>query len=296
MYLKNIRHTKNLSEKSIKAYACDINIFFIWCNRENIGEVSSDTILNFIQWRTEQGIKDTSIKRSIISLKLFFKYIESLQIITENPLCDFSYAFKTKKCLPKVLSKREISKLLSSLSQKVNYENSDFQSFIAVRDLAIIELLYSTGIRIGELVSINIEDINLKEHTILINGKGRRERLVYIANKTAMSRLNDWLVQRRKRVSENNAVFISKYGSRLSIYSVEDLFGKYCAKLKIKATPHALRHSFATGLLSNGADIRIVQELLGHSSIVTTQIYTQVSHELKKKILNKFMMRNFINE
>ena len=130
----------------------------------------------------------------------------------------------------------------------------------------------------------------------MINGKGRRERIIYIANKTVLSRLNDWLVQRKGRPSKDGALFVSKYGSRLSIYSVEELFKKYCGCTNIKATPHALRHSFATGLLSNGADIRIVQELLGHASILTTQIYTQVSHELKKKALRKFSMRNHIND
>jgi len=294
-YLNDLAITKNLSEKSIKAYCGDINTFVKWCKKQNFAEIEIRTILEYVKMRSET-VKDSSLKRAIISLKAYFRHIEDKHFAEGNPFCDFNYTFKTVKRLPKTLTTSEISKLLQYIVARSNNSYSAFDKYISSRDLAIIEVLYSTGIRIGELSAINLKDIDLLEQTILIHGKGRKERITYISNELVMTRLTCWIEQREQRPHCDDALFVNKYGRRLSIYSIEDLFRNYCVKANInpKATPHFLRHSFATGLLSNGADIRVVQELLGHSSISTTQIYTQVSHELKKQALDKFNMRNFI--
>ena len=139
-YLKNTQLAKNLSEKSTKAYLCDIEMFLNRCRNEHIQEIDADAVLDFIKWRTEQGIKDTTIKRAIISLKSYFKYLENSTI--RSPLQDFAYSFKTTARLPKVLSKKEITKLLTLLADEASQNSSDFKNFIAVRDLAVIELLY----------------------------------------------------------------------------------------------------------------------------------------------------------
>ena len=294
-YLTNLAITRNLSEKSIKAYSCDISTFINWCENSSMSEIDVHAIQNYIKARSAL-VKDSSLKRSIISLKAYFTYLEDKKLLCKNPFIDFKHTFKTVKRLPKILTNPEIMTLLQCIIQKIETSTSSFVKYIASRDLAIVEILFSTGIRIGELSEINMSDIKLNEQTMLIRGKGRKERIVYISNKTVVTRLNDWIVQREQRHHCDDALFINKYGKRLSIYSIEDMFRNYCKKSNVNpyATPHFLRHSFATGLISNGADVRVVQELLGHSSISTTQIYTQVSHELKKQTLQKFNMRNFI--
>ncbi len=173
--------------------------------------------------------------------------------------------------------------MLSELDQC----NTPYKTRNTTRNIAIIELLLCLGIRIGELSNIDVSDVNQFDQTILIKGKGKKERLLYISNTTVLSRLKDWINLRSDMNPNCQALFLNKYGTRLSIYSIENIFYKYRdhAQLKNKATPHFLRHTFATNLLSNGADLRSVQEILGHSSVMTTQIYTEVSTERKKQVL-----------
>ncbi|MNV48898.1 Tyrosine recombinase XerD [compost metagenome] len=172
--------------------------------------------------------------------------------------------------------------------------HTDFRKWICTRNNAIIELLYVIGIRIGELVSIDLENIDLAERTILIFGKGRKERLLYISSTEVIQKIEAWLSVRENLHPKSNALFINKYGGRLSIYSIEDIYSKYrdMSNISKKSTPHYLRHSFATHLLNNGADLRSVQEILGHTSVSTTQIYTEVSVERKKDVLTRFNARN----
>ena len=164
------------------------------------------------------------------------------------------------------------------------------------RNRVILEILFSTGMRIGELVALNIRDVNLQERTILIFGKGRKERIIYISSDEVLVAIKKYLVYRNRIKTKSSALFLNRDNERLSIFSIENIFKKYCkiAKIKKHYTPHCLRHTMATMLLNNGADIREVQEILGHASIVTTQIYTEVSSKHKKKVLMKFNHRNRI--
>ncbi|MDE7167729.1 MAG: tyrosine-type recombinase/integrase [Clostridia bacterium] len=161
-----------------------------------------------------------------------------------------------------------------------------------IRDAALIDLLICTGIRIGEAAAITLDDIISSERTLLIHGKGRKQRLIYISSPITWERLKCLIKERKK--SDNNYLFVNRYGHQLSIHGIEDIYKKYAEKAQInkKSTPHYLRHTFATNLLANGADLRSVQEILGHASVATTQIYTEVTTNRKKQVLKKFNYRN----
>ena len=169
---------------------------------------------------------------------------------------------------------------------------TNFKRSLLIRDSALLDLLISTGIRIGEAASITLDDIIHSERTILIHGKGRKQRLIYISSPVTWERLN-LLIKRRKKVN-GHYLFTNSKGQPLSIYGIESIYKKYAEKAKIntKSTPHYLRHTFATNLLANGADLRSVQEILGHSSVSTTQIYTEVTTNRKKQVLKKYNFRN----
>ena len=174
----------------------------------------------------------------------------------------------------------------------ININNN--KALRSLRDFCIIDLLFSTGMRIGELAALNLEDIRFQERTIKIFGKGRKERAIYVSSDETCELLRMYLSVRRPVSDPKCPLFLNKNGSRLSIYSIENIFSKYCRKGRIKNhyTPHCLRHTMATMMLDNGANIRVVQEILGHSSIVTTQIYTEVSLGKKRQELNRFSQRN----
>ena len=202
---------------------------------------------------------------------------------------------KKELMLPRVISIKSCESMLKLLRSKAVTAKTDFAKTIANRDLAIFELLFSCGIRIGEVISIKTDDILFNDHCILIHGKGKKQRLVYVScgeSWEAFSKV-------AKGVRKNDAyVFKDRYGNRLSSWSIEARFNKLKKEAKIaeiNATPHWIRHTFATELLNNGADLRSVQELLGHSRISITEIYTYVSSEKKKKVLNKFNPRNRFN-
>lgn len=169
---------------------------------------------------------------------------------------------------------------------------SPFARKIYQRDCALIDLLISTGIRIGEAAAITLDDIIFSEHTILIHGKGRKQRLIYISSAVTWDRLKALIKERKK--AKDSHLFVNRYGQPITIHGIEDIYKKYVkmAQVNAKSTPHYLRHTFATNLLANGADLRSVQEILGHASVSTTQIYTEVTTQRKKQVLKKFNYRN----
>ena len=187
-----------------------------------------------------------------------------------------------------------MKKLLETAYNELNSSKTTYKKFETIRNISLLEILISTGIRIQEASLITLNDISLQEKTIIIHGKGRKERQLFILNKYVLSSLKNWLTIRKTSSPKCNNIFINKYGNPLSIHSIENIFRKYktLSNINIKATPHYLRHTFATNLLTNGADLRSVQEILGHSSISTTQIYLEISSNRKKQVLQKYNYRN----
>ena len=279
--------TKNLSEKTLRAYTSDLKQFF---NYEN--NILQPDICAFITYLNGQlKLKDTSIRRKIITLKNFYNYLLDTEIINSSPFRKLKFRFKQEKKLPKTLTVNEISKILKSFDIDPT-ALSPFTQKEYIRDAALLDLLISTGIRIGEAAALTIDDIILSERTLLIHGKGRKQRLIYISSSQTWDRIKT-LIKERKNCNDKH-LFVNRYGQPLSIHGIEDIYKKYIKKAQIttKSTPHYLRHTFATNLLANGADLRSVQEILGHASVATTQIYTEVTTARKKQVLRKFNYRN----
>lgn len=291
-FIQLVQSTKNLSEKTIVAYTSDLNDFNSFVNNH---ELSNESILQYIQELTiTRRLKDTTINRKLIVLKMFFEYLHSKNYIENNYFSSHQFKFKKEKRLPKTLAIKETSKLLSCVTDQSINASSDFEKWKTSRNLALIDILISTGIRIAEAANISINDIINSERIILIHGKGRKQRLIYISCPQTWNNIIVWLKIRKSRPTNTDMLFVNRYGEPISIHGIEYIYNslKIQSGININSTPHYLRHTFATNLLTNGADLRSVQEILGHSSVSTTEIYTEVTTKRKKQVLNKYNYRN----
>lgn len=287
-FIKYLQTTKNLSIKSLNAYRGDLRQYYAF---EETKEQPTN-ICSYISYlKNELQLKDSSIRRKIITLKNYYNFLVEREMIERSPFYNMKFKFKQEKRLPRTLAKSDVVKILDCFNVDTT-GLSDFARQSYVRDAALIDLLISTGIRIGEAAALTLEDVIASERTLLIHGKGRKQRLIYISSPITWNRLTALIKQRKK--CGGNYLFINRYGNPISIHGIEDIYAKYIkkAKLEVKSTPHYLRHTFATNLLSNGADLRSVQEILGHASVATTQIYTEVSTNRKKQVLKKYNYRN----
>lgn len=286
-----MKSTKNISEYSVLAYNSDLNDFTNFCN----GEINNDTLVKYVSHLSqERHLCDTTINRKLITLKMFFDYLHSKKLIEENYFQNCHFKFRKEKRLPKILTKNEISLLLKTAISERNSAKNELEVLLTSRNLALIDVLISTGIRIGEASAISLNDIIEPEKTLLIHGKGRKQRLIYISCDETWDNLNDWLNIRKEISTSTNKVFVNRSGDQLGIHGIEYIYKrtKENAGINPSSTPHYLRHTFATNLLSNGADLRSVQELLGHSSVAITEIYTEITTQRKKDVLNRYNMRN----
>lgn len=291
-FIQLVQSTKNLSEKTITAYTSDLNDFNSFVINH---ELSNESILQYIQELTiTRRLKDTTINRKLIVLKMFFEYLHSKNYIESNYFSSHQFKFKKEKRLPKTLAIKETSKLLSCVTDQSINASSDFEKWKTSRNLALIDILISTGIRIAEAANISINDIINSERIILIHGKGRKQRLIYISCPQTWNNIIVWLKIRNARPTNTDMLFVNRYGDPISIHGIEYIYNslKIQSGININSTPHYLRHTFATNLLANGADLRSVQEILGHSSVSTTEIYTEVTTKRKKQVLNKYNYRN----
>jgi integrase/recombinase XerC/integrase/recombinase XerD len=273
-YISFLIIEKNLSPKSIKAYVSDLNRLHNWLKEKEVDAITSEILHSYFHSFNSSGaLKDSTIKRKYISFKAFFLFLVQKSWIDQSPLNNFGRKFKTAKRIPKTLAVEEIERLLQSPLMDREQLVSPFRTRLSIRNDAIIDL---------------------KNQVVIIFGKGRKERLLYLSSTELIDKLNNWIDIREYFRPKNDTLFLNKYGQSLSIYGIEDIFSKYrkLASINEKATPHYLRHSFATQLLENGADLRAVQEILGHSSVSTTEIYTEVSVKRKKDVLSQFNPRN----
>lgn len=286
-FINNLKITKNLSRKTLVAYSSDLKQFSHY--EQNI---LSPDIRAFIAYLTSDlHLKDSSVRRKIITLKNFYGFLVEGEVLESTPFQKLKFRFKQEKRLPKTLSIKEVSKLLNCFNDSAIIRTS-FAEKEFMRDAALIDLLVSTGIRIGEAAAITLDDIVTTEHTLLIHGKGRKQRLIYVSSPVTWARISALVKERKKE--KGSYLFVNRYNNPLSIHGIEDIYKKYAKKAQInaKSTPHYLRHTFATNLLANGADLRSVQEILGHASVATTQIYTEVTTNRKKQVLKKYNYRN----
>lgn len=286
-FIHYLQATKNLSEKTLSAYASDLKQFFAF--EQN--ELEPDICAYISHLRLDLKLKDTSIRRKIITLKNYYGYLADADILAVSPFYKLKFKFKQERRLPKTLAVTDVAKLLACFDADPE-ALSPFAKRAFVRDAALLDLLICTGIRIGEAAAITLSDVILPDHTLLIHGKGRKQRLIYISSQTTWNRLSALIRERRRTGGDH--LFLNRCGKPLTIHGIEDIYAKYTKRAKISphSTPHYLRHTFATNLLANGADLRSVQEILGHASVATTQIYTEVTVNRKKQVLKKFNYRN----
>lgn len=286
-FINYLQATKNLSPKTLLAYKSDLKQFFTYEK-----DIVKPDICGYISYlSTNQQLKDSSIRRKIITLKSFYEYLLICDIIGSSPFSKLKFRFKQEHKLPKTLSITEIKKLLDCFNLDTQFLSA-FAQKNYTRDCALIDLLISTGLRIGEAAAITLGDIITSEHTLLVHGKGRKQRLIYISSPITWNRIIALIKERKKQ--NGVYLFVNRYGKCLTIHGIENIYKKYVKKAQIptKSTPHYLRHTFATNLLANGADLRSVQEILGHANVATTQIYTEVTTKRKKQVLQKFNYRN----
>lgn len=278
-YLTSIEVERGLSKNTVMAYENDIMEFFDFFNEiQNPTEIKRSHFGKYTIHLANKGVKASSITRKIASIKGFFRYICAKREIDSNPALAVSSP-KIPKKLPKVISYNEIEKLL--------------KNHLSVKEKAVFELLYATGLRVSELVNLTDKSIDFKNSLIKTNGKGSKERLVPIGKK-AKTALNNYIKERNlliaSRFGSNAAVeplFINDKCEKISRQWVYTFIKKQGETINKSISPHTIRHSFATHLLENGADLRTVQELLGHSSVVTTQLYTHISKKRLKEVYFK---------
>lgn len=296
-YLDLCKYQKNLNDKTIKAYKIDLRQFEAFIN-ENDKDLNKTSISNYITY-LHKTYKPKTIKRKIACLKAFFNYLEYDEIIEKNPFSKMKIKFQEPSLLPKTMSLTTIQTVLSAAYQELGKDSitTTFQSKTVLRDIAVLELLFATGVRVSELCSLTVSDVNLPEGYVKIYGKGSKERIVQLGNKDVLLSLQKYKKAFSSPENGDSFFFINRLGNRLSEQSVRFMINKYVNKsgVPIHITPHMYRHSFATLLLEEDVDIRYIQQLLGHSSIVTTQIYTHVTSNKQKSILISKHPRNKIN-
>ncbi len=283
-FLEYLRFQRNYSKHTIKAYMRDLTkalSFFSSYGLTGLSEVDYSVIRRYVAHLNTIGYAKASIARHISSLRSFFNYLVQNGCLELNPTLLVTLP-KKDKILPKVLNRNEIDKIVSM---------PDETSVIGLRDLALLEILYATGIRVSELASLDIEDVDIVNHEIRVTGKGEKERIVFCAP-IAIEVLTAYLKFARSRFSSSNddsALFLSRKGRRISVRSIQNIVDRYGIKAKIgrRSSPHMIRHSFATHMLEQGADLRTIQQLLGHSDLSTTQIYTHLERKRLKQIHKK---------
>jgi len=267
---------KKYSNNTIESYKKDLKQFEIYCKNKNIKDIDYDFIRTYLCFLYDKKYTSKSVSRHISSLKSFFKYLMQNEIIKSNPMILISNP-KVEKKLPNYINYNDLETILSI---------PDKNDVLGLRNALILELLYSCGVRVSELVNIKLSDIDFSNNRILILGKGNKERFVLYGN-VCSKLLNDYITKSRNLlIKENNEyLLLNKFGNKITDRAIrmiiEDVIKK--SSLKLKVSPHTFRHTFATHLLNEGADLKIVQELLGHENISTTGIYTHVSNERLRK-------------
>ena len=288
-YLAHLKLEKNLSDNTISSYKNDLKSFNEFLHDLNIDdpyEITTDHLNEFFKLLKELGLVGSSAARYFSSLKGFFLFLIRNKYIVKNPIEKIS-APKTSKKLPGVLDVSEVEKILSL---------PDVSNKLGLRDKAILELFYACGTRVSELINLKVNDLFLYDEVIRVLGKGSKERLIPIGS-SAIKWINEYLTKSRpllmKKMKSENYLFLNSRSTKLSRMGVWKIIERYVKEAEIKKDvhPHTFRHSFATHLLEGGADLRAVQEMLGHADISTTQIYTHIDRDYIKQVHKQYHPR-----
>lgn len=295
-----LKFERGVSDMTIESYSDDLAQFYRFFtvdinNPENKNEyeanvriedddvditsIQKNDILSFIEYCYDRGLKKSSISRKIAAIKSFFRFLYNLDIIKKNPASSIHFPKKEKR-IPKILYDNQIDELFGFKTE----------SFIDFRDKALLEVFYSSGARVSEVASADIENMDLDSGTLKVHGKGSEDRMVFLTDECVVW-VRRYLQMRKKKFGAyKGPLFVNNRGSRITVRGIFHIIDKRYRQTGLagKISPHTLRHSFATGLLDHGADIRAIQDMLGHKTISTTQIYTHTTKERLRKVYDKF--------
>ncbi len=295
-YITYVRANKGLGKRTQRAYESDILQCLAWCNRHgfnNISDLATDDLRSWMAYASKNHAR-SSLARKVVAVRGFFAWCQHVGRINSDP-AEILMTPKIENMLPTVLDESQAEELMNNVDSEANNSSScsNESRAIELRNAAILELLYATGMRVGELTSLNVYDVNFESHTIKVTGKGNKQRVVPFGI-PAFKALSAWLSSDGRKVllqdSAETAIFLGARGKRIDQRLVRQVVHDAAKSAHVPdISPHALRHSAATHMLNGGADLREVQELLGHSSLNTTQRYTHVSIEaLKQRYLQAF--------
>ncbi len=299
-YLEYCRYGKNLSPLTLKAYELDLKGFLSFAERRTGPEVpAKEVIRDYVKGLFDRSLREASIKRKTISLKAFFNYLENEGLLGQNPFRGLRLSIRIPKKIPTVMSMIEISKLISLPKNELEEEKknsfdkiellncTERKEMQLLRDLLIMELLFATGMRVGELSKVDVDDVDIVRGVIKVNGKGSKQRILPIPNGDISTMLSAFIKLRVHQKDGSKFLFENRSKKRLDTQSIRAVVHKYSVKanLQKRITPHVFRHTVATMLLENGTDIRFVQTFLGHSSILTTQLYTHASEAAQRRAI-----------
>ncbi len=278
-YIDYLQAERNVSRYTVRNYTSDLLEFFDFARGKHIKslkEINKQTLRGYLGHLMEMGFAKSSIARKMSAIRSFYRYLLREEVVSANPAAT-TVSPKLDRRLPMFLTAAEAKRLV---------ESPDLSKPQGQRDRAMLELLYAAGLRVSELVNIDVAQVNLDTNEIRVWGKGAKERIVLIGGPAARA-LSAYLSGGRPELlggKKSNALFVNRYGGRLLARRVQKILGKYAVTIEKRVHPHMLRHTFATHLLDGGADLKVVQELLGHADLSSTQIYTHVTQSRARKI------------
>ncbi|MGI6412444.1 MAG: site-specific tyrosine recombinase XerD [Syntrophomonadaceae bacterium] len=289
-FVNYLKYEKGLSDNTQAAYRRDLEKFSTFLQQEtNIrepGAVAKHDIMNFLTWQLEQGVAHATMARCLSSIKTFYKFLILEDYLQVNPAIDLETP-KIKRRLPQVLSHEDVDRLMQQPNVILP---------LGLRDRAMLELMYGTGLRVSELLSLKIDNLNKTVGFLRCVGKGNKERIIPV-NQTSIDWIERYLTRARglllKKNREDRTLFLNSNGKPMTRQGFFKILAHYAKKAQLSqdVTPHTLRHSFATHLLENGADLRAVQEMLGHADIATTQIYTHLTKSRLREVYQRYHPR-----
>ena len=290
-FMNYCRYHKKLSDKTIRAYKIDLSQYGVFSN-----ELSKQALWDYIEYLNKK-YKPKTAKRKLATLKAFIHFLLLQDLIDFNPFDKLETTIKEPLLLPKTIPLGVIAKLISFSYQQIVFAKSDYQIRSAVRNTAILELLFATGARVAEICTLRSDNVDLLGNSVKFYGKGSKERIIPIENFAVLSILRKYHSLFEKEIPDSGYFFVNKLGRRMTEQSVRNMINFYCKQcgVDMHITPHMFRHSFATLLLEEDVDIRYIQRMLGQSSITTTQIYTHVTSAKQKEILKTKHPRNKLN-
>lgn len=285
-FKSHLKYVRNVSEHTVRNYLIDLYAFQTFCEKKDLTQITKQDIRLFLSHLYDQKAKNQTILRKLSSLRSFFTFAVKNKWLTASPLLDIESP-KREKLLPVTLTMDQVDLFFSQ---------PDTNSYLGIRDRTMMELFYSSALRISEIVALNREDVHVKSMQIKVSGKGKKQRVIPMtANATEW--LTRYLYHPKRCLNtkthqgqkDSHAIFLNKWGKRISVRSVDRFFQKYLKSSQLfeRVTPHKIRHTIATHWLENGMDLKTIQTLLGHEVLTTTTVYTHVSTKLKKQVYDQ---------